>query len=82
VREDGALQAAQVAKADAVEFQGFGDEGAKRRAYGLTLLCRMGFTGSVSGLDGEALRASAKVATKASRACALGSLDLTGFWNG
>jgi hypothetical protein len=45
VREDGALQAAQVAEADAVAFQGFGDEGTKRGAYGLTLLCRMGLTG-------------------------------------
>src|SRR5215203_1348444 len=34
VREDGALQAAQVAKADAVAFQGFADEGTKRRAHG------------------------------------------------
>src|SRR5215213_9677768 len=38
VREDGALQAAQVAEADAVEFQGFADEGTKRGAHGLTLL--------------------------------------------
>src|SRR5829696_6685464 len=52
VREDGALQAAQVAEADPVAFQGFGDEGTKRGAQGLTLLCRMGFTGSVSGMGG------------------------------
>src|SRR5215207_1784062 len=54
VREDVALQAAQVAEADPVEFQGFGDEGTKRGAHGLTLLCRMGFTGSVSGMGGDA----------------------------
>src|SRR5215203_2257428 len=45
VREDVALEAAQVAEADAVAFQGFGDEGTKRGAHGLTLLCRMGLTG-------------------------------------
>jgi hypothetical protein len=46
---------------------------------GLTLLCRMGFTGSVSGLDGEALRASARVARNTSRACAFGEPGFDGF---